>query len=158
MCVLVLSYKPETAEVSMGHVVGTYYGDSQAKFCTSGEEAIEHVAYLNAFNEPGAADYEHWFVYPDAECPWKEKDQETGEITYQDHCIPMSQADINLEDDEGGIPEHLRAAIEAREKEYRVRAQDARKRQQEAEERRRKEEYQKDLERQYEYLKEKLGK
>lgn len=57
----------------------------------------------------------------------------------------------------GGIPEHLRGPIEAKEKEQRAQSDDFRKSQQKAEEERRKEEQRKQDERQLEHLK-KLGK
>lgn len=158
MCVLVISYKPEADEVCRGCVVGHYYGDIQVKWCEHGEDAIQHVAHLNAWNEPGAEEYQHFFVYPDSECPYVEKNVDTGEIVYQPHCIPMSQVDLNIEDEYGGVPEHLRGPIEAQEQLYRARAQQARKEQQEAEERRRKDEQRRHDEQQFEHLKRKLGK
>jgi hypothetical protein len=69
----------------------------------------------------------------------------------------LSKVDHDLEED-GGIPEHLRGAIEAKEKECRKLAEEHRKRQQEAEKRRRHEEDLRSAERQLEYLKKKLGK
>jgi hypothetical protein len=158
MCVLILSYKPDTDEVCRGCVVGHFWGAAHAEWCETGEEAINHVAHLNAWNEPGAADYEHFFCYPDDVCPYESKDQETGEIVYKHHCLPMSKLSLDLDNEDGGIPEHLRGAIEAKEEEIRVQAQEYRKRQQEEEERRRKERQRQDDERQLEYLKKKLGK
>ena len=157
MCVLVISYKPYTDVIAMGHSVDIIPGDTQVMFCKTGEEAINHVARLEGWNEPGADGYEHWFIYPDNECPYEFKDATTGEITYKNHCIPMSQASIDVENDSGGIPEHFRAPIEVCTKEYRQQANDCRKCQQEDDRRRRDEERQKDKERQYELLKKELG-
>jgi hypothetical protein len=141
----------------MGCNVGTFQGAARAKWCETGEEAVEHVAQLNGWNEPGSASYEHFFFYPDDKCPYEEKDEETGEITYRPHCIPMSKVDHDLED-YGGVPEHFRAAIEVKEKEYRVRAEEFRKSQQRAEKERREDRQRKDDERQLEHLQKKLGK
>jgi hypothetical protein len=141
----------------MGCNVGTFQGGAHAKWCETGEEAINHVAALNGWNELGAATYDHFFIYPDEKCPYDEKDEETGEVKYKPHCIPLSKVDHDLED-YGGIPEHLRGPIEAKEKEQRVRAEEFRKGQQEAEEERRKEEQRKQDERQLEHLRQKLGK
>jgi len=140
----------------MGCSVGVFPGGACVKWCETGEEAIEQVARLNGWNEPGSADYEHFFIYPDDKCPYDEKNEETGEIIYKPHCIPLSKVDHDLEED-GGVPEHLRVPIEAKEKECRKLAEDHRKRQQEAEEERRKEDRREADERQLEYLKKKLG-
>lgn len=157
MCFLVISVKPEIADVSMGCNVGTFPGGACAKWCETGEEAIDRVAQLNGWNEPGAATYDHFFIYPDDKCPYDEKNEETGEITYKPHCIPLSKVDHDLED-YGGIPEHLRGPIEAKSKKQRALADDFRKKQEEDRQRAIKEDRRKEEEKQFERLRQKLGK
>lgn len=157
MCLLLISYKPERDDTCMGCQIGVFPGSALVKWCETGEEAINHVAKLNGYNELRSADYEHFFIYPDDNCPYDEKDEETGEVTYKPNCIPLSKVDHDLEE-EGGIPEHLRGPIEAKEKEFRKLAEEQRKCQQEAKKESMKECRRKEDERQLEYLKEKLGK
>ena len=127
MCVLIFSCRPETHVMARGHHVDTIRSRNVAQWCETGEEAISHVASLNAWNEPGAEPYEHFFIYPDDVCPYEEKNTETGEVKYKEHCLPMSQTDIDLDDEEGGIPEHLRMPIETKERELWARVQKERK-------------------------------
>jgi hypothetical protein len=158
MCVLVVSYKPEKEETAMSCVVGTFAGDMQIEFCKTGEEAINHVAGLNGWNEPGAADYDHWFIYPDNECPYESKDATTGEIIYKEYCIPMSQVSIDVENDSGSIPEHLQEPIRVRTEMQKKRAKEFREGQYQAQRKQDEEKHLQDLEVQYESLKKRLGK
>ena len=153
MCVLVVSYKPEKDEVCMSCVVGVYSGDMRIEFCQSGEAAINHVAYLNGWNEPGAADYEHWFIYPDNECPYETKDVITGQTVYKKYCIPMSQVSLDIGCDDDGIPEHFQEPIRVKTEEYRKEAQAIRQREKEIRDKRQEREHLESLRTQYESLK-----
>jgi len=97
MTVLVISYRPAQDIVCMGHVVDQSLAMVKAQTFATDEEAAAHVASLNACNEDDAAKYDHYFVYPDGECP--------GD------GIKFSEVCLNISDDYGKTPEHLRALI-----------------------------------------------
>lgn len=167
MCVLIVSYKEEGSLYFRGDLEASSPEELHIKWCETGEDVINHVAYLEAKGEDWDSKFVHYFIYPDEKCPWKEKDA-NGKTVPEPNCLKLSEVDLTFDyrtDMPGGIPQHFVEPILAKRREFlenKKRAMEEEKRRKEAAEAEKKrrqeaEQVQRD-EAEYERLKTKLGK
>lgn len=106
---LIISYRPHTTVYGMGHIVDSHPSQTIVHYATSDGAIINHIAHINAWNDPEADAYTHICVYDQHE---HDQHEPPGAINQQDI------QDLDLNNTSNHIPTHLHDPIQKLQAQY----------------------------------------